>query len=166
METNLALQQLYIQLGALQSQDSAVMDHAFLAAPAHVGDVENGIEPGGGGDAESAGISTFRRISVVLQGQVCGKSSELQGAAQGAGLTEAKVKEFVAGIVASALGLGGAWPAIVAGIVVTLFFDTAAPLICQKWAQWNSNPSSDAYQPNPAFADGGYQPNPVFTDGG
>ncbi|MDO3524736.1 hypothetical protein [Ralstonia pseudosolanacearum] len=152
MGKNLALQKLYVELGTLQNQKNAVADMAFAAA-VNVGDVDSGIGPAGD-DAESTGISTFRRISIALRDQVCG-NSELQHAAQGAGLTEDKVKEVVAGIAASVPGLGGAWPAIVAGIVVTLFFDTAAPLICQKWAAWNSNPSSDAYQPNPALSTNG-----------
>ncbi|MHC6050615.1 hypothetical protein ACYT84_02390 [Ralstonia solanacearum] len=141
MGTNLELRELYVKLGTLQNQKTAAADMAFAAA---VND--NGIGPAGD-DAASTGISTFRKISMELRGLVCG-NSELKQAAQGAGLTEDKVKEVVAGIVASALGLGGAWPAIVAGIVVTLFYDTAVPLICQKWAAWNSDPNSDAYQPN------------------
>ncbi|WP_197339843.1 hypothetical protein [Ralstonia solanacearum] len=148
MGTNLELRELYVKLGTLQNQKTAAADMAFAAA-VNVDDVDNGIGPVGD-DAASTGISTFRKISMELRGLVCG-NSELKQAAQGAGLTEDKVKEVVAGIVASALGLGGAWPAIVAGIVVTLFYDTAVPLICQKWAAWNSNPNSDAYQPNLAL---------------
>ncbi|WP_055336025.1 hypothetical protein [Ralstonia solanacearum] len=146
MGTNLALRKLYVELGALQNQKSAMENMAF----AGTADINSGIGPMGD-DAESTGISTFRKISKALRGQLCG-NSELTQAAQGAGLTQAKVKEVVAGIAASALGLGGAWPAIVAGIVVTLFFDKAAPLICQKWAKWNDDPGSDAYQSNPALS--------------
>lgn len=149
MGTNLALQKLYVELGALQNQISAV----GIMAPAPVADVDSGIGigfEGTGDDAESTGISTFRKISMVLQEQVCG-NSEWRQAAKGAGLTEDKAKEVIAGIVASALGLGGAWPAIVAGIAVSLFFDTVAPKICAKWAAWNSNSNPNAYQADPVL---------------
>ncbi|WP_346824857.1 hypothetical protein ACEN2Y_09965 [Ralstonia solanacearum] len=104
MGTNLELRELYVKLGTLQNQKTAAADMAFAAA-VNVDDVDNGIGPVGD-DAASTGISTFRKISMELRGLVCG-NSELKQAAQGAGLTEDKVKEVVAGIVASALGLGG-----------------------------------------------------------
>ncbi|WP_275719539.1 hypothetical protein [Ralstonia solanacearum] len=160
MGTNLALQKLYVELSTLPSQKSGVADVEF-EANINVGDNDLGHASG---NAEATGISKFRKISMALQGQVCGNST-WQQAVQGAGLTEDKAKEVIAGIVASALGLGGAWPAIVAGIVVALFFDEAAPLICQKWAEWNGSSDSNAYPADQVLE----QPGPVLDpihDGG
>lgn len=120
------LQSLYEQLGSMQ----AVIQGGDFAGTIGQTDPEQ---------LQKAGISHFISISDMLQKQFCDKDAELNKLATDNGLTVGTVKTWVAELVGAVFKISAdSTPAgIIAGIVVGLFFDVAAPKICQAWQQWN-----------------------------